>query len=503
MQAADPDWLLAQPRTLLGLLATLLFLLLALVLLNWRQWRSGQLLSRRRQKLQGPLDPADLALAAGLVSRDQFDQSLEAAAVQADQSRRTLCVLVVSLDKFELINDLGDSGDADRVLAQAAQRLRLCAGATVTIARLGVDEFVLLLPGDLSAAGRLAGDCRARLGRPFTVAGQKQTSLQVSIGMAAYPQHGASGRLVVFAGHAMQAVKRAGGDDVMVFAPQLAVDAHERSELVVDLRQALALAQFELVYLPRVEARSLQIIVAEALIHWRHPLRGLVSPALFIPLAERHGLIAEIGHWVIDETCRQAAVWRDQGLHLRVAIKLSGCQMRQDDLVDQLQAALQYHHLLPSLLTCEIAESVVIEDSQATRRCFERLGEVGLQVAIDDFGVGESGLDRLRQLPLAELKIDAGLVRDVHSSEQARSMVSAVVHLGHALGLHVVAQGVETPAQRDRLVALGCDALQGDLFAKPMTALALATWALLDASDAAVTAAWRESPLQHSRPVDE
>lgn len=500
MQAADPDWLLAHPRTLLWFLAVLLFLLLALVLLNWRQWRSDQLLSRRRQKLQGPLDPADLALAAGLVSRAQFDQSLEAAAAQADRSRHTLCVLVI---KLGLGKDMGGPGDADRVLAQAAQRLRLCAGATATMARLGVDELVLLLPVELSAAGRLAGDCRARLARPFMLAGQEQASLHPAIGIAAYPVHGASSRLVVLAGHAMQAVGRAGGGDFMVFAPQMAVDARERAELLADLRQALALAQFELVYQPKVDARSLQITAAEALIRWHHPQRGLLGPALFIPLAERHGLIAEIGHWVIAQACRQAALWRDQGLPMRVAIKLSGDQLRQGDLVDRLQATLKHHRLQPSCLSCEIAQSLAIEDTQATRRGFERLREAGLHVAIDDFDVGKCSPDRLRQLPVAELKIDAAFVRDVGSSEQARSVVSAAVQLGHDLGLQVVAQGVESTAQRDRLVALGCDGLQGLLFAQAMTAQALSTWALLDASDVAVTAVLRETPRQDSRPVDE
>lgn len=497
---------LAQSWTWLWLLLTLLLLLLALVLLNWRQGGGAKGLSRQRQGRQGLLDPTDLTLAAGLVSRVQFDQSLEAAVMLADPGRRTVCVLCIKLDNFELVNEQGSGADADRVLAQAAQRLRLGAGGAATITRLGVAEFVLLLPGDLTAASRLAGDCRARLGRPYTLAEHKELILHASIGIAAYPQHGSSSHVVAFAGHAMQAVQRAGGDDFMVFAPQMAVDARERAELRADLRQALEKSQFELYYQPKVQARSLQITAAGALIRWRHPQRGLLSPSLFMPLAEGHGLIADIGNWAIDAACGQAALWRDQGLSMQVAIKLSGDQMRQHDLVDRLQAALRRHQLQPERLSCEISESVAMDSHAATQHSLERLRDAGLPVSIDEFGLGGSSQDSLRRLPASELKINASLVGDLGDlggKDQAAAVISAAVQLGHVLGLRVVAAGVDTAAQRDRLVALGCDELQGVLIAGPMTAQALSTWALLDASDDASDAVLVDFSTQEPRPVDE
>jgi EAL domain-containing protein (putative c-di-GMP-specific phosphodiesterase class I) len=229
-----------------------------------------------------------------------------------------------------------------------------------------------------------------------------------------------------------------------------------------------------------VDARNLQITAAEALVRWHHPQRGLISPTVFIPLAERFGLIGPIGNWVIEEACRQAGMWRRAGLRMRVAINISAYQMRQDDLVDRLQAALAAHGLSANRFTCEITESVAMEDTKVTHRSFERMRRAGLHVSIDDFGVGQASLSYLRRLPAAELKIDSSFVRDLESSDESRAIVTAVVQLAHALKLRVVAEGVETQYQRDILVRMGCDELQGYLFAKPMSPTALALWAAED-----------------------
>jgi EAL domain-containing protein (putative c-di-GMP-specific phosphodiesterase class I) len=217
----------------------------------------------------------------------------------------------------------------------------------------------------------------------------------------------------------------------------------------------------------------------------------MVSPAVFIPLAERYGLIGSIGHWVIDEACRQAAQWRDRGLRMRVAINISGHQLRQDNLVLQLEAALNRHGIPPGRLTCEITESVAMEDTRVTRAAFERLGRAGLHISIDDFGTGHSSLAVLCRLPAAELKIDRAFVTDLATSDKARTIVQTIVQLAGTLKLRVVAEGVETEAQRDQLVALGCDELQGHLFAKPMTAASLAMWA--DTDDDGADAMFRPS----------
>jgi EAL domain-containing protein (putative c-di-GMP-specific phosphodiesterase class I) len=201
---------------------------------------------------------------------------------------------------------------------------------------------------------------------------------------------------------------------------------------------------------------------------------------VFIPIAERFGLIRGIGEWVIEDACRQASAWRDRGLRIRVAINLSAAQMRQEDIVTRIESALARHRIAPSLLTCEVAESVAMEDARATQAAFRELGAAGIHLSIDDFGTGYSSLGYLRKLPVKELKIDASLVMDVEHSADARAVVDAAVKLAHALGLTVVAEGIENERQQDIMTQLGCDELQGFLFAKPMTARALLLWATDD-----------------------
>jgi EAL domain-containing protein (putative c-di-GMP-specific phosphodiesterase class I) len=205
-----------------------------------------------------------------------------------------------------------------------------------------------------------------------------------------------------------------------------------------------------------------------------------------VPLAERTGLIGPLGDWVIEAACRQARAWRDKGLRMRVAINLSAYQMRQDDIVDRIIEALKRHRIRPSLLTCEITESAAMEDTLATQETFRRLGELGTHLSIDDFGTGYSSLAYLRKLPAEELKIDRSFVQDLEHSPDARAVVDAVLKLAHALGLKVVAEGVENPRQHQILVELGCDELQGYLFAKPMSARALLLWAIGDRGEASV-----------------
>jgi EAL domain-containing protein (putative c-di-GMP-specific phosphodiesterase class I) len=264
------------------------------------------------------------------------------------------------------------------------------------------------------------------------------------------------------------------------------MDAEANFDMVRDLRQALAAGDkdesLQLYFQPKIDAVSGKVTAAEALVRWQHPQRGLIGPDAFVPLAERSGLIGPLGNWVIEAACKQARTWRDRGLRMRVAINLSAHQMRQDDLADRIADALRRHRIHPSLLTCEITESAAMEDTGTTQETFRRLGELGAHLSIDDFGTGYSSLSYLRQLPAEELKIDMSFVKDVDRSADARAVVDAVVKLAHALGLKVVAEGVETPRQQQALVELGCDELQGYLFAKPMTGRALLLWALADRS---------------------
>jgi EAL domain-containing protein (putative c-di-GMP-specific phosphodiesterase class I) len=327
------------------------------------------------------------------------------------------------------------------------------------------------------------------MSEPLVVAGQK-VSTTCSIGIAAYPLHGACTLLTGYAELAMRAGRDSGGGCHATYDRKMSEDQRDQAELARDLRGAIERGELTLFYQPKVDARSLQITAAEALLRWQHPRRGLVSPAVFVPIAERHGLIGLIGRWVLEEATRQAAEWSSRGLRMRVAINVSGVQMREDQFTDRLSAQLALHRLNPGRFTCEITESVAMVDTQATQSAITRLAQLGVHVSIDDFGTGHSSLALLRRLRAAELKIDRAFVTDLGRSSDALAVATAIVQLAHSLDMRVVAEGVETEVQRDHLVAMGCDELQGFLFAKPMPARAIELWAANDA----------EGPMPSFRP---
>jgi diguanylate cyclase (GGDEF)-like protein len=413
----------------------------------------------------------------GIVSRAQFDEALDRAVADCDLRSSALTVMLLNIDNFSTVNDSHGYDAGDAVIAELGQRIVETAGAAVTVARMGADEFLLLCLQDSRTACGLAMKLVREVAQPLRASGRQQVSLSCSIGLASYPRDGARSRLVGHASSAMRCVKLAGGGDYMVFEARMAADNRDQAELLHDLRHAVANGELELYYQPKVRANGLRVASAEALVRWHHPVRGLISPQVFIPIAERYGLIGSIGQWVIEEACRQAAEWHGSGLHLRVAINISASQLRADDFVDRLCAVLKSHRLQPGRFTCEITESVAMEDTESTQRAFERLRRAGLRVSIDDFGVGQASLSYLRRLPAAELKIDASFVRDLVNGAEARSIVDAVVRLAHALKMRVVAEGVETEAQAGLLIQMGCDELQGYLFARPMPARAVMRWA--------------------------
>ena len=226
----------------------------------------------------------------------------------------------------------------------------------------------------------------------------------------------------------------------------------------------------------------------------------MISPGVFIPIAERFGLIGSLGNWLIDEVCRQIRVWRDGGLRMRVAINLSVHQLRQPDLVERIARALREHDVNPGLLTCEITESVAMQDAEGTIKFFGQLAQLGVSISIDDFGTGHSSLAYLRKLPASELKIDRSFVLDLETSEDARKVASAVVNLAKALNLKVVAEGVETEGQNRILREFGCDQLQGYLFAKPMSAKSLALWAMDDVGPRSIS--FRSSLFLETQPAE-
>ena len=478
---------LVQSHALAWALAACVLLVLVVGAFHWRLARARQRLKSRLHAAQTELHRLHgLDTLTGLVARTEFEAALDAEVVACDRSGRPLAVLVLGLDNFRQINDGYGHRAGDAVLVQAARRVVDAvglAGEPQAVSRLSGDEFAIVLHADVVQASVTAMAVLQALHKPYLVESSLELQLTASLGVAVYPDHGSRPRLLGNATLAMRAVKSIGGAAHALYDPAMGVNHREQAELLQDLRQALERRQLQLYYQPKIDARSLQITAAEALLRWHHPRRGMISPAVFIPLAERHGLIAPIGRWVIEEACRQAAEWRELGLRMRVAVNISGHQLRQDDLVHHIETCLQRYAVRPERLTCEITETVAMEDTRQTHAAFERLRRAGLHVSIDDFGTGHSSLASLRKLPAAELKIDGAFVSDLASGDHARSIVQAVVQMARTLGLRVVAEGVETEAQRDALVALGCDELQGFLFAKPMTATSLALWAQGDDND--------------------
>ncbi len=417
-----------------------------------------------------------------LPNRSNFEDRLYAEVARCDRDGRSLAVLFIDLDGFKPVNDSYGHPAGDAVLRQIGQRLRALARASDAVARVGGDEFLMMIdgPADASVAASVAQRILDAVEGPCVLL---HDTLQVScsIGIAMYPQHGPGDKLLANADAAMYSAKRSGGSTFAFFDVRMDVDVHEQIELLRDLRSAIDRRELEMFYQPKVHARSGQIAGCEALIRWRHPVRGMVPPAVFIPIAERFGLISALGDWVIDDACRQIRAWMEQGLRMRVAVNLSVQQLRHEDLVDRIREALFRHRVEPGLLMFEITESVMMEDPEMSKAFLEKLARLGVSTSIDDFGTGHSALAILRKLRVKQLKIDRLFVKDLDDpaeAEDARAIVDAVVHMAHALGLKVVAEGVETEAQRRILLELNCDEFQGYLFAKPMSATALKLWAM-------------------------
>jgi diguanylate cyclase len=401
----------------------------------------------------------------------------EKAGAGADAAPR-FALLMVDLDGFKPVNDSYGHAAGDEVLCEIANRLRMLVRGDDTLARLGGDEFVVLADGMQGEQDciELARRVLKAISQPFHLHGD-MVSLCGSVGIVLYPDHGDHEKLVAHADAAMYSAKRAGGNTSALFEPRMDVRAQEQLALRTELRNAIEAGELRLYYQPKVQGDADRISGVEGLIRWQHPVRGLLGPAEFIPIAERFGLITALGNWVIDEACRQVAAWDEQGLSIHVAVNLSVHQLRDPDLVLNVEQALTRHHVAPGRLLCEITESVAMEDFRAVQRAFDGLARIGVYLAIDDFGTGYSSLAYLRQLPARQLKIDRSFVSDLEWSPDALAVVDAVIRLAHALGLKVVAEGVENAGQREILRNLHCDELQGFLFARPMPAGQIPEWA--------------------------
>jgi predicted signal transduction protein with EAL and GGDEF domain len=357
-------------------------------------------------------------------------------------------------------------------LREVALRLREDLRSQDTLARIGGDEFVLLVrlnePNDaLSLAERQVG----LIARSFRVA-EHDLQISASVGIALYPGNGQTAdELLMNADAAMYHAKGAGKNGHRFFDASMNSNARKQLQLLQDLRSAVDQQQFKLYYQPKFDAGHGRPVGAEALLRWEHPTLGLLQPDTFIDLAEKTGLIIPIGEWVLNEACRQMREWYVLGYtDWRIAVNLSALQFCHAGLVQSVAKALATHHLPANSLTLEITETTAMSDADASMTVLQELSEMGVDLSIDDFGTGYSSLMYLKRLPANELKIDRGFVRDLEHDSDDAAIVSAIVALGQALGLRIVAEGVETGVQQDFLTQLGCDSLQGYLLGHPLPA---------------------------------
>jgi diguanylate cyclase (GGDEF)-like protein len=409
----------------------------------------------------------------GLLNREGLRLRMARALERTRPQGTTVGVVVLDLDRFNLVNGtLGQAG-GDLMLRGVAERLRGVVGRADAVARITGDQFAILLerissPQVLSAMVR---NVLRAFELPFVLEG-RELVLALSAGGALADDSTLSvDDLLRRAGAAMRAAKAAGGARLRLYEPAMDDDAQQRLDLDLQLRRALTAGQFFLVYQPIVEAREGRVVAVEALLRWAAPERGLVSPAEFIPVLEETGLIVTVGHWVLQEACRRGALWQREGhAALVLSVNISPRQFAEPDFVERVRGALLSTGFAAQRLQLEVTEGLLLEPTPETQRRIAMLAELGVRLAVDDFGMGYSSLAYLKRFPLHALKIDRLFVRDIARRAQDLAIVRAIVDLGHGLGLEVTAEGVETPEQWQALRGVGCDWLQGFLFARPSAA---------------------------------
>jgi diguanylate cyclase (GGDEF)-like protein/PAS domain S-box-containing protein len=410
----------------------------------------------------------------GLPNRALFQERLAEALAAAADGSHCCGVAFVDLDQFKAINDNFGHDGADRLLVDVAARLGRALREGDTVARQGGDEFMLLLPRLPSAA-----DASARVDRvmqqlrgPFYLDG-REIRVTASIGMALFPADGNdAGTLVRNADTAMYQAKVAGRDGWAMFDAKMREAAARAFEIRGHLAHAVERGELELHYQPQVDLASGRVTAVEALLRWNRAT-GVVSPADFIPVAEESGLIVPIGAWVLKAACTQLKAWQDAGhLDVRVAVNLSTRQLGSNDLVATVAAAIAEAGIAPGLLELEITETLAMRSPEQTRRVIEELRALGVTIALDDFGTGYSSLAYLRQFPIDRLKMDRSFLSGLDAQPKQESLVASIITLAHALGMEVIAEGVERPAQLSILVERGCDGAQGYGIARPMPAAA-------------------------------
>ena len=403
-----------------------------------------------------------------MVLRDRFEQAISF----AQRSNAKVALLFLDLDHFKTINDTLGHAAGDELLRAAVGRLQECVRQTDTISRQGGDEFAILLPDihDDEAAAGIASKILGQLAEPFHIDGQS-LSTSVSIGISLYPTDGEDfDTLLKKADMAMYDAKDADRNGYRFFAESMNTRVAERLVLQNELVHALHAGEFLLHYQPQIDLLTGKIKGAEALLRWNSGKLGWLPPAKFIPVAEETGLIVPIGTWVLQEACRQAAVWQAAGLpDLVLAVNLSGVQLRRGDLIETVHDALRDSGLAADRLELELTESTLVQDGDHALEIIARLKSLGVSLAVDDFGTGYSSLAYLKRFAVDKLKIDQSFVRDILNDEDDAAIVRAIIQMAHSLKLEIIAEGVEDASQMRYLLQEGCDSAQGFYFGKPVT----------------------------------
>lgn len=415
----------------------------------------------------------------GLPNRTLLADRMRMAIAQAARYSYRMALLFVDLDRFKLVNDSLGHEIGDKLLKAVAERMQSSVRESDTISRVGGDEFIILLsqidtPED---AARVAQKIITALSQPYKIE-EHELILTASVGISIYPDSAKdASSLMRNADASMYSAKEAGRNGYQFYSVDLVSRATERLSLERDLRGAAERNEIFAVYQPQIELASRRVIGAEVLMRWRHPKRGLVPPASFIPVAEDSGLILPLGELVLRKSCLQARQWYEEyGIDVSVAVNVSAVQFRQEDFVDVVFRVLEETGLRPERLELEVTESVVMQDVESVIQKMRILNARGIKVAIDDFGTGYSSLSYLRQLVLDRVKIDRSFVRDLPGNPDAAAIVRAIVAMGRSLGLRVIAEGVETEEQAKFLQSIDCDESQGYLYAKPMLVNEFEAW---------------------------
>jgi diguanylate cyclase (GGDEF)-like protein/PAS domain S-box-containing protein len=415
----------------------------------------------------------------GLANRELFHRRLEEVLRGAGRRGRLAALLLINLDGFKSINDSYGHSVGDALLRHVAARLKGVTRKGDTVARVGGDEFgVLMVELDRSDAIRsLAERILESLSQPVTLEGCLLKS-GASIGISFYPHDDTNpDELIRKADTALDEAKAAGRNTYQMYEFVMNAQARAAKVLESDLRLALIRQEFELHYQPKLCIDACEVIGAEALIRWRHPRRGMVSPSEFIPIAESSDLMVHLGEWVLRAACDQAKAWQDAGFPpLQVAVNISARQFQDNDFVGTLEGILHESGLAPRWLELEITEGMVMDDTEQTIDRFHRIHDLGVEISIDDFGTGYSSLAYLKRFPVHRLKIDRSFVRDLTNEPDDAAITEAVIKMGHSLKLKVIAEGVETEQQVAYLRSKGCDELQGFLFSPPLPADEFLHW---------------------------